>query len=283
MEPNTPIITDADSEDKNPYDQPRLVLENDSDTTTEADEEVVDDDLEDDEEPEPARAGTITSLPDPGEFTPTDRSFQVQLYNEDNKPTKTVTIKSVEDFEQLLDEEANFGTASALLKAQRLATKMEAGAERDKADYDKTKADYDQQVAQTKAQQQWLTQTQSELDYMVAQGDLPKIPNKLKNADWNDPEIAKDPGVKAQLDLMKFMDAENKKLKAAGLPIITSMQAAYNAMERRQAKQAAATTTQQRTQARRQQGAKIAGANPGPVSSIPKGVSVGRVVHLRDL
>src|SRR5947207_2821658 len=82
------------------------------------------------------------TLEDPGQFQPKDYSFEVQVFDAEGKNGKSRKVNSIEQWEQLLDSDPNFGNATSLLKAQRLATKMESGLERDKAEYDTKKEAY---------------------------------------------------------------------------------------------------------------------------------------------
>lgn len=271
------LIQEDDQPDENPYNELRFAEDEPEATTATTPEE------DPDEDDEPQTPVPQVALQDPGDYVPTDYSFQVQLYNDENKPTKQVKITSVEDFEALLDDEANFGTASALLKAQRLSSKLETNTERDQNAYNDKKAAYEQQKKAAEANDQWLATTQKELDYLVAEGDLPKIPQKFKNANWNDDEVAKDPGVIAQKALLTWMDRENAKLKQAGLPAIQSITDAFNRRENKAAKQAKQSTQQAQTANRRTQAAKVAGAAGSPRTVAPTGIAVGRPINLRDL
>ncbi len=280
----TPIIDGTEDQDENPYDQPRFADDDDNPEDESPDEPKLDDEDEEEDEPEPTPIpAPVSELPDPGVYEPKDYSFQVTLYDQDGQNPKPRTIKSIEDWEQILETDPNLGNSLAVNRAFRQAQKMESGLERDKQDYDQKKQAFDQSKQQQEAQAAYTDQLQAELDYLVAQGDLPPIAKADKTADWSEPEIAKKEGVKAQMDLIRFMDQENKTRTKAGLKPMTSLIDAHNAKSRRDAKQQKSTTTAQHTQARRQAGARIASAAPAPVSSVPKGISVGKVVHLNDL
>jgi hypothetical protein len=217
-----------------------------------------------------------TTLEDPGEFTPTDRSFEVMIYDQDGKNGKPVKITSVEQFEQLLDEDKNFGSAAALLKAQRLAGKMELGLEREKADHDHKKALYDEQQEAVKANNDWLNQRQAEMTYLVSKGELPAVPKKYANADWSDPEVAKQPGVKEHIALMKYFKEENAARAKAGLAPFSGLIDAFNQYDRDQARKALRETGDKSLEARRAASSRVAATTPAPVSAAPKGVMVGR-------
>lgn len=216
-----------------------------------------------------------TTLEDPGEYEPADYSFEAVVYDEDGKNGKTVKITSVEQFEQLLDEEKNFGSASALLKAQRLATKMESNAERDKGEHDKQKAAYEAQQIAVDQQNAVVNQAAAELNYLVTKGKLPVVAKEYVSADWSNPEVAKQPGVKEQLELLKYMGKENASRRKAGLADLTPT-TAFTEMRAEAAEAKLRDGADAAGVARRAASARVAGTSPAPTSAVPKGVSVGR-------
>lgn len=224
-----------------------------------------------------ANAGEVyqTTLEDPGEYQPADYSFEVTVYDEDGKNGKQVKVSSVEQFEQLLDEEKNFGSAAALLKAQRLATKMESRAEADKAAWEKSKAEYNAQQEAVKVQNEALNQMAAELNYLVAKGKLPQVAKKYQNADWSDPEVAKQPGVKEQIELLNYMKKENLERRKAGLSDLTPS-TALTEMRAEVAERTLKETADKAGEARRAAGARVAATAPAPVNVARKGVMVGR-------
>lgn len=227
------------------------------------------------EEPvdEPVYQNTVE---DPGEFQPADYSFEVTIYDEEGKNGKNVKVDSVERFEQLLEEEKNFGSASALMKAQRLATKMESNLERDRKSYETDKKAFNDQQAKVEADNAAVNQMASELDYLESKGELPQVAKKYQNADWSDPEVAKQPGVKERVELLDYMKKENGARIKAGLRPFSSVVDAFNQYDREQARSAIKSAEDKAGEARRQAGARVAGVNPAPVSAVPKGVMVGR-------
>lgn len=216
-----------------------------------------------------------TTLEDPGDFQPADYSFEVPIYDEEGKNPKTVKVGSVEQFEQLLDDEKNFGSASALLKAQRLATKMESNLERDKKGWEDSKKAYNDQEAGVSAQNEAINQMANELNYLVGKGKLPAVAKEFQNADWSDPDVAKQPGIKEQIEVLDYMKKENVARRKAGLPDI-GISGALSELTIEKAEVAAKENDDKAGEARRAAGAKVAGVNPGPVSAVPKGVMVGR-------
>lgn len=244
------------------------------DDKAEPEPEVVDDDFEDVE--------PVAKIEDPGDYTPADYSFEVTVYDEEGKNGKRRIINSVDEWDQLLDEEPNLGSAGSLLKAQRLATKMENSQDSDKKTWETKKEAFDAQEAANKEHWDKVERTANEIQYLVSKGKLPKVDDKYKNADWADPEIAKLPGIKDQIELVNYMNKENKeraKLNLSPMSALeahTTMQAESLQNENKDAKKAAG-------KARQAAGAQVAGASSAPNTTVPKGIAVGRGGSLRDL
>lgn len=242
---------------------------------------------DDDEESDDGEARSTYQSPadqvpqDPGEFKPSDQSFQVTVYDEEDKNPRTHTIKSPEDFEDLIEKEPNFGSASALLKANRLAAKMESTWEREKAEHQRSKDKYKTEKQAFDARERNISQNQAELNYLIDKGSLPAVAKKYANADWDDPEIAKQSGVKEQLALFKFMRKENAARVKAGLAPMTSVLDGFNAYEQDRTKQAKDDGKKKQAQARKQAGGRVASASPNPVSTVPKGLMIGRTGLLK--
>lgn len=239
----------------------------------------------DDEPDEPVSAPAPTpTVPDPGVFTPGDYSFDVVVLDSEGKSPRTRHIRSVDEWDELLDGDPNLGSASALLKAQRAATKMENSLERDKRDYDTKKATFDGEKATLAQKQQSTDMMTAEIGYLQSQGKLPEVAKKYVNADWSDPEVAKQPGVKEQLALLNYMSKENKRLIAAKLPPMTSIRDAFNSYRIDQADKKAPAVRAQAAVQRKQAGAKVAGVSSSALTGgAPSGISVGRGGSLRDL
>jgi hypothetical protein len=220
----------------------------------------------------------VSSLEDPGEFQPGDYSFEVQVYDEDGKNPKAKKIASVDDWDALLETDPNLGSAAALLKAQRLASKMEQAQEREQAEYNAKLKAYNDEQARVDQQVEQLGKWQKQFDYLTTRGDLPKIAAKYQDADWSDPEVAKQPGVKEQLAIIDFMKKENTARRKAGVDEITSILEAFSEYDRANLKRSNTEATKQAGEQRRAAGAKVAGTTPAPVSAAPKGVMVGRIL-----
>ena len=247
------------------------------------DEQQHDDDeqiIDEDEYEEPA---PVITAQDPGDFKPQDYSFEVTVYDEEGKNGKSVKIKSIDDFEELLDKDVNFGTSSALLKAQRLATKMESNTERDQAEWKKKHDAFNEQVVSAQVKQEQIDSLAAEINYLVGKGRLPAVDKRYANADWSDPEVAKQPGVKEQVELLNYMRKENDARKKAKLSPLTSVLDAYNALQLETRDKKATDVKKAAGEARKEAGARVAGSTPAPVTNAPRGVAVGRGGSLRDL
>lgn len=242
------------------------------------------------DETEPDGAGTgqtppeaaETALEDPGDYKPADYSFEATIYDEDNSNPRVVKIKSVEQFEELLEKDTNFGSAAALLKAQRKVTAMESKLERDEEAHTAKVDSYKEQEQAREQQVAATTRMASEIEYLVTKGDLPKVAKNLLDADWSDPDIAKQPGVKEQIELLTFMAKENALRAKHKLAPLTSVLDAYNAFKVEQNKQVATKEKDIAAQDRKAAGAMVATSSPRPVGDRPKGIMVGRGGNLND-
>ncbi len=252
----------------------------DADNNEEEEEAVVAEQPVEEEYEEPA---PVVTVQDPGVFVPNDYSFEVTVYDEEGKNPKDVKIKSIEDFEDLLEKDANFGTSSKLLKAQRLATKMEAKTETDQAEWQKKVDAFAEQSQASQSRQETVNNIAAEISYLVSKGKLPAVDKKYDNADWSDPEVAKQPGVKEQIEVLNYMRKENDSRVKAGLKPLTSVLDAYNSFQLENRDKKATDVKKQAATARQEAGARVAGNSPAPVSNAPKGVAVGRGGSLRDL
>lgn len=224
-------------------------------------------------------------IEDPGEFKPNDYTFDVTVYDAEGKKPKTVKITSIDQWDELLESDPNFGTSSALMKAMRLSGKMERGLEEDKRTYEEKKKEYDEAV---KSQQEYTAQVQTvanEMNYMAERGQLPKLTKDEQNMQWYktgthtpDPDLIKaHPNIKAWTDLVLYMRRESATRTKAGLPPLSSALDAFNAMQLDSRHQDDQTKKQQQAQARKDAAAKVSSASTTPLSATaPAGIKVGR-------
>ena len=244
------------------------VVEETEEETEETEEEEV--------QPEPVEPVTpAVTLTDPGEYKPNDYSFEITVYDSEGKNGKVTKINSIEQWNELLDRDANFGSGAALLKGERQASRMERNLEQDEKAYQAERAAYEAQVQAANEQNQTIARMESEINYLAGRGELPPISSELANADWQDPEISKQAGVKERVQLLNYMRDENKARTAAGLEPMRSVLDAHNAFLLDQRRNEDVSTRRAAAESRKIAGAKVAGSSPNPNLIAPKGVAVG--------
>lgn len=245
------------------------------------DEEEIEEDTEEEDTSPPPTAPT--PLTDPGAFVPNDYSFEVTTYDADGNNPKIVKISSTEQWDKLLEDEPSFGSTAAFMKASRAISRMENNQEHDKAAYDTKVADYAAQQTAAAHNETVLSNWEKEIGYLVAQKKLPTITPEQSTLNWADPDVAKQPGIREQLALMKYMNTESKRRIAAGLPPVTSMIEAYNAKRLDDMTAETTESTQRQATARKQRGAMVNRAQSAPIKEAPKGMIVGTGGSLDDL
>lgn len=213
---------------------------------------------------------------DPGEYIPNDYSFDVTIYDAEGKNGKTVTIKSIEQWDDLINTEPNFGNAGAVLKAQRLATKMETGLERDLAEYNKAKKAYDQEVEAVQAREARLNDIVNGMQYLEDKGYVLKVPNKYRN-NWDTEEAKQNDAVKQQRSIINFWNKENAERAKNNLPPIPNILDAFNAWDVDNRRKQQARQEVQNRNARKAAGARVASPSAGVNTTAPSNISVGRV------
>lgn len=260
--------------------------DNENNEDEETDDTSNDDETQDDEElPEPEALDTSGGLEDPGDFVPANYSFSVTVYTgeEGKEKAKTVTIRSVEDAERLLEEDPSFGSSKGFVDFNRKVMRLESNLERDEREHKALKDAYDDQQKGIEAQQERVNTIANEIEYLVSKEKLPKIADKYKNANWADSAVAKQPGVKEQLALIKYMNKENIERRKLGLSPMGALDA-YNQMQAEVSDKRKAENRVTSAEARKQAGGRVSGVNPAPVGAgAPKGIAVGRGGSLRDL
>jgi len=240
---------------------------------------VVDDDTTDDSEDpddledtvEYTDPSPVITTEDPGEYTPADYSFEVTLAN-----GKSVTVKSPEDADKIAEDPENFDKPKELLDFISKATSMKNKLERDEEKHKEQKAKFDEQSQEAQARDETISTFASEFKYLEDKGQLPKVAKEYRDADWTDPQVAKQPGVKEQLELLDYMVKENTTRAKAGVKPITSIVDAYNAWMLDNNRVSAKQAEKQAGEARKAAGAKVAGVSPSAQAPyVPKGIAVG--------
>lgn len=235
-------------------------------------------DTEDEEEviAHEAPAPLIT-VNDPGDFTPGDYSFEVTL-----KDGKSVKVSTPEEADKIADDPDNFETPKQLSDFLKKSLTMSNKLDRDREKYDNDKKTYEEQAAADKQRQETVDSLSSEFNYLVSKGLMPAIDPKYMEADWTDPEIAKQPGVKEQIALLNYMVKENEvRIKAGVKPLVSGVDA-YNAWKLENAGKEAQDEAKAAGEARKAASARVAGSSPAQQGSfVPKGIAVGRVIPQR--
>jgi len=233
----------------------------------------VKDNTQDDDEEEVAYADPtpVVTVEDPGDFTPEDYSFEVTL-----KDGKTVKVATPEEAEKLADDPDNFETPKQLMDFINKQNKMNRNLDRDRERWETQKKTYEEQTQTEQQRLETVNNMASEMDYLVSKNLMPAIEKKYLDADWSDPEIAKQPGVKEQIELLKYMVKENElRLKSKVKPL-TSMVDAYNAWKLDTNSKKAEEEHRAAGEARKVAGARVAGVSPAQQGTyVPKGIAVG--------
>lgn len=286
VRPNRPLEED-DSEQVEEGESEEVVQEAE-DAEGESEEAAAEEEAEEVEAPEIApendEAGVYAPVtaPDPGDFKPGDYSFTVQTT--DGKMHMISSVAEAEALAAQLDTKPELISASQFLALGRKTAIMEQGVAADRRQYEQQKAEYDDQRVKSETRDQYLTQWQGEVNYLREKGGLPPIEAELNNADWTDPSVASKPGVKETLALFRWMEDENNKRMAAGLPPDLSVVSAYNAMrwEAREAEERDSNASEKALN--RSRGSMVGRRAPSAATQAPKkGVLVGAPRGLDDL
>lgn len=217
-----------------------------------------------------------TAVQDPGEFQPQDYSFDVTVYDKEGKNGKTVTIDTPEKWYDLLSDDTNLGDAKNLMKAQNSATLMQSKTEADKQKWEEKKKAYDDDQQSVQQREEATNTMGNEIAYLESKKELPSVEKKYIDADWSDPEVAKQPGIKERIELLDYMAKENKARAKAGLKMMTSVLDAHNAFRLDQSRKQASEQKKRSVERRKEAGARVAGTSPNPNVPAPKGIVVGR-------
>ena len=214
---------------------------------------------------------------DPGEFKPKDYAFDITLAD-----GSVIKIEKPEDI-QKIPKEADFGTPQQFFEVQAAYNRMVGGIDADKREYEANKKAFDDQQASVQSAEDTIASWEKELTYLQGKGKLPAVPAQYANADWRDPEIAKQPGVKERVEIINYMNEENKAREAAGLPPMKSMLEAFNQMQVNAYEQRAQESQERQNTVRKQRGAMVGGASAPAPSKSNSDMIVGSGGSLRDL
>src|SRR5882757_1095474 len=167
-------------------------------------------DPKEDVEAEPAEEETYTepapvvTVEDPGDYKPADYSFEVTL-----KDGKTVKVSTPDEAEKLSDDPDNFETPKHLMYFINKQNKMNRNLERDYEKWESQKKTFTEQLETETQRRETIDSYIGEFQYLVDEGKIPEIAKEHIDANWFDPEIAKQPGVKEQIAILKHMEKEN--------------------------------------------------------------------------
>lgn len=215
-------------------------------------------------------------LDSPGDFQPKDYAFDVTLAD-----GSTIRVEKPEDIDNI-PADADFGTPANLAKMQAAYTKMVVGIENDKRDYDARVEAFNKQEESTKELETRIEVMVNELNYLENKGKLPKVDPKYADADWSDPEIAKQPGVKERLELLEFRAKENAERERLNLSPMSLLEASRE-MAAQVAEQAETDRQQKQAALRKQKGAMVSGPTGMPSTSMPDDMIVGVGGSIRDI
>lgn len=259
---------------------------NESEKKDETDKDSNDkqDDKEDTEDSEGQKVESYTdptpiiTTEDPGDYRPADYSFEVTL-----KDGKTIKVTTPEEAEKLADDPDNFETPKQLMDFINKQNKMRTNLDRDYEKWELQKKTFTEQLEVETQRRENIETFVGEFDYLVSKGKLPAVASEYRDADWSDPEVAKQPGVKEQIALLTYMQKENEIRAKAKVKPLTSVVDAYNAWkedesEQKKADKAKETEEAKKVadQARKTASNRVAGVSPANQGTyVPKGIAVG--------
>lgn len=213
---------------------------------------------------------------DPGEFQPKDYSFDVTLAD-----GSVIKIEKPEDIANI-PQDADFGSPKNFLEVQANYSKMVSGIDADKREYEANKKTFDDQQAQVQQQEEYIASIENSIKYLETKGSLPPVPAQYEDADWNNSEVAKQPGVKERVEIFTHMAKENAARSQHGLPPMTALEA-YSELKNKAFEEAQAQRTQQQNDKRKKQGAMVGGQSAPAPASGNGGMIVGSGGSLRDI
>ena len=217
--------------------------------------------------PEPSR---VEPVADPGnEFVPkTDYSFDVTLAD-----GTVIKITNPDDIDNL-PQDADFGTPANLMKAQVALNRMTTGLDQEHREWEAQKASFEQHAQTQAAAEERVNVMIAEVNYLESKGKLPKVAPELENADWGNPEVAKQPGVKERLDLFNYQQTENLERIKLGLPAMSLLEA-HLQMQTEAAEASSIEKRQIEGDTRKRRGAMVGGASVNGVTNTPEGYIIG--------
>jgi len=242
----------------------------DVDTETDTDTDTSGEDSEDDggqddgkviEAPveKPVTQEVKEEVTDPGEFQPKDYSYDITLAD-----GSVIKISKPEDIKNI-PADASFESPQALFEAGAKYTQMVNGIEADKREYEANKEKFESDKENKEAVEKRIETAIAEMNYLETKGRLPKYDAKYDSMNWNDPEVAKQPGIKERLELITYRAKENEQRQALGLGemslIEAQMQMAQEARESREVE-----VKNKQAEARKKRGSMVGGNTSSELS-----------------
>lgn len=215
-------------------------------------------------------------LADPGDFTPKDYSFEVELAD----GTK-FNIKSPEDVSQL-PEDASFKSIQDHTAFINNYTQMVNGVAADKQQYETDKKTFEEQKAVADENEKFIQTIENSFSYLEGKGKLPAVPAQYAEANWADPEVAKQPGVKERVELVNYMAKENAERESLGLPRMSPLEA-HAEIQNKALEEQQAQRTQKQADLRKERGAMVSGQSAPAPGKANSDMIVGSGRPLRDL
>lgn len=231
------------------------------------------------ETPEAPVAPPVAPVPqitDPGEFQPQDYSFELTLAD----GTKH-TITKPEDIDNL-PEQPEFASIKDHTQFINNYSRMVNGIDADKRQWENDTKAWNETQESVKAQEEYFSQVDSSMKYLEQSGKLPAVPPQYVEADWSDPEVQKQPGVKERVEIIEYMAKENAKRDALGLPKMDVL-SAHSEMRNKQYEEQQATQGKARADHRKKQGAMVTGASAPAPGKTNTDMIVGSGGSLSDL
>jgi len=212
------------------------------------------------EEPKPEPVVEVKEeVTDPGEFQPKDYSYDITLAD-----GSVIKISKPEDIKNI-PADASFESPQALFEAGAKYTQMVNGIEADKREYDANKEKFESDKENKEAVEKRIETAIAEMNYLETKGRLPKYDAKYDTQNWNDPEVAKQPGIKERLELINYRAKENEQRQALGLGemslIEAQMQMAQEARESREVE-----VKNKQAEARKKRGSMVGGNTSSELS-----------------
>lgn len=225
---------------------------------------------------EPVSQPAPELVADPGEFQPKDYSFEVELAD----GTKH-RIGKPEDIDNL-PEAPQFATLKEHTQFITNYTKMVNGIDADQREYEAEKAKFDEVQKNNADVEQRVTTMLNEMSYLETKGKLPQVADEFKEADWSNPKVAEQPGVKERLALLEYRHTENQERTKLGLSPMSVIEA-HMQMQQEAVVAAEAEAKQKAADLRKAKGAMISGPSSVPTNGMPDDMIIGEGGSTRDI